>query len=71
MQNNNLSSVKDNKFDDELDQDMRESLAALNREQNIKTAKDLYEHFRDQYDEEVERKISKDLERTDLNNKNF
>ena len=50
---------------------MRQSLIALEKSQNIKTSKDLYEHFRDKFDSEIQRKIAKDLQRTVVTNKDF
>lgn len=56
---------------DELDDDMRQSLMALSKSQNIKTSLDLYEHYRDKSDAEITRKIEKDLKRTVVTNKEF
>lgn len=44
---------------------------AIDQELNIKTASDLYKHYRDMSDHEVQRKICKDLERTVLDCESF
>lgn len=41
---------EENPFRDTFNDDLRQSMLALNKEQNIKTAKDLYEYFKEQKD---------------------
>lgn len=66
-----MDSLKFDEEADELDDDMRESLAFLKSDYSIKTSKDLYEHFMNQKDKEVDRKLLKDLNRTQLDNEEF
>jgi hypothetical protein len=60
---NVLQSINDPP-DNENDLDFRDSLLEIEKELNVKTANDLYRHYRDMFDSEVKRKICKDLERT-------